>query len=67
MIAPVVETLHMPHLDESRSYTSTEKDILLIIQATAAFVEKKDRSAALHTIAFHCHVSALYDKAHSRR
>lgn len=64
MNLPVVKTLDITHLDSPRHYISTEKNILLMIEATDSFVEHGQKPAPLRFNASYRHTKALPDKVH---
>lgn len=65
MDPPVVETLGTTHIDNSGVYTSTENEILLIVQATNTLVISDERLASLHASAYYCHTTAVFDELHA--
>lgn len=55
----VVNTLGITHLHDKSLYNSAKWDILLIIQAADAFVEKNYKPGPFHASAFYLHAGAL--------
>lgn len=60
--ALAANTLGMQHLDDPILYTSSEKDILLIIQAADQFVKNNHKAVDFHANLFCRQVRALLNK-----
>lgn len=57
--APAAKVVCISHLDNRTPYISSEKDILLIVEATDAFVKNEHTSAVFNRTFFYRHVRAL--------
>lgn len=52
-MASVVKIVVITHHDDSSHYISSEEDIVLMLQATDAFVKKDDMTADFHVNSFY--------------
>lgn len=59
-------TFGITYIDQTSLYISSDKDILLQIQAVTAFFKNNRKPAFYHSEAFHRHTRAFFDDLHVR-
>lgn len=60
--SPAAKALGIPRLDDTRHYTSSEKDIFLSIQATDVFLMKDDKPVPSHADYLYRHARDQLDQ-----